>query len=246
MMDKKRFESAALDDSAEIYNKDAKSERESFKEMSTKNKLRHFAQYYLLKVILVVAAVSVVIFLIYNALREKDENVLYVAVFDETLDRDETEELTKRLEEMFGADGDSQKVVISDNFYTNEDGFNKLEIYLSANVVDVIIADEEVFKELAAVGYMFDLSQLEGGEKFSPYYYNTAGCLPDEGTEISFEDNESGRGEVLPYGIDISRSTQFNKMGKIIEKPVAGIVVNSKYKDNATAFLELLMDVEVD
>lgn len=246
MMDKKRFESAALDDSAEIYNKDAKSERESFEEMAAKDKWRHFAEYYLLKVIFFVAAFSIVVFLIYNALRERDENVLYVAVFDETLDRNETEELTKRLEKMFGADGDRQKVIISDSFYTKEDGLSKLEIYMSSNVVDVIIADEEVFKELAAVGYMLDLSQLEDGEKFSRYYYNTAGCLPDEGTEISFEDNESGRGEVLPYGIDISGSTQFDKLGKLIERPVAGITINSKYKNNAEAFLELLMDMEVD
>lgn len=244
MIDKERFETTVLEDNAEIYNKEAKSEKESFKSMSPKEKWQHFVNYYLLKIVVVTAALAFVIYLIYGFFKPREENVLYVAVFDETLDRDEVEKLKAQLEEMYDADGETKKVVINDNFYTKEDGISKLEVYLSSNVVDVIIADEELFTEFAAIGYMYDLSQLstDSTTMLSPYYFNTAGCLEDDSAEISFEDNESGRGEVLPYGISVKESELYGTIGELLDTPVAGIVINSEHKENAEAFLKLFVD----
>ena len=245
MIDKKRFDKTVLTDDSEIYNKDAKNEKECIEEMSKEDKWKHFKEYYLLKIILIAAAVIFVGYLLYSMLlKPRDENVLYVAVIDETLDSDEKEALVEQLKKIYGADGDSKKVIINDNFYTKEDAYTKLEVYLSSQVVDVIIADEEVFKQLAAMGYMLDLSQLEEDKRegFDKYYYSTAGYLEDESAEISFEDNETGKGEVLPYGITLDESEQFNKMSKYIENPIAGIVVISKQVENASVFLELLIN----
>jgi len=245
MIDKERFETTVLEDNADIYNKEAKSERESFKQMSSKEKWQHFVNYYLIKVIVIIGAVGLVCYLVYSSFfKPKEENVLYVAVFDEILDRNEVEILKAQLEEMYDADGETKKVVINDNFYTKEDGISKLEVYLSSKVVDVIIADKELFAEFAAIGYMFDLNQLtvESIKRFSPYYFNTAGCLEYDSDEISFEDDESGKGERLPYGISLKESELYGKIGELLENPVAGIVVNSEQKENAEAFLGLFID----
>ena len=246
MIDKERFESTVLEDNADIYNKEQKSEKESFSQMSGKDKWNHFKDYYLLKVLTGMAVIGIVIFIVYSIFKPKVENVLYVAVVDVQLNEDEKLALIEQLEERYGADGEMQKVIIDDSIYTNDDGYTKLEVYLSASSVDVIIANEDVFKEFAALGYMTDMNEFENSANgmFESYYVEAAGYLEEDESTITFEDTQSGRGEVLPYGIDIAGSRTFDKLNDALETPVAGVVINSEHKDNAVEFLKLLIGEE--
>lgn len=232
-----------LDDNASIYQTlENKTEMQIWKEMNISQRWQYFKDYYLFKMIVGIAIVSMGIFLCWNFLKPIEKNVLYVAVFDESLDEQGTEQLQKQLEERYDADGKLQKVLIDDSFYTQKDGLTKLEVYLSNKQVDVIIADADTFQTLAGYGFMQDMKSALDQETYGKYQNNlfyTAGYQETE--SISFEDNETGRGEVLAYGINLSGSEEYHKLGTILKQPVAGIAVGAPNLGNAVNFVKLLI-----
>ncbi len=233
-----------LGDDAAIYQKrEDKTEKQKWKELNSGQKKQYFMDYYLEKVI--VGAVLLFVFLLLSRhfLTRKEETVLYVAVIDETLDAAGKEQLLEQLTERYVTDGDYQKVIIDDSFYTNEDALTKLETYLFSHQVDAVIADEETWREFAAYGFFRNLDEVMDGEldfDCSDDYIYTAGYRESDGTEVSFEDNETGRGEVLPYGLDISESACFTAVSCYLEDPVFAIVDGAPNLENAVDFLEYL------
>ena len=76
-----------------------------------------------------------------------------MAVVDEVLQTEGTEKLKEELTEYLGADGKYRKIIIDDSFYMDDGGLEKLEVYLYNKQIDVVIADEAVYKELAGYGF---------------------------------------------------------------------------------------------
>lgn len=243
MIDETKFESTALNDDATIYNKNTKTEKENISEMSRKEKWCHFKEYYLGATILIVCAVAAIIFLLYNFIKPDDVCVLNVAVFDERLDDKTREELVLELEDLYGIDGEKEYVFIDDSFYSYDDGYSKLEVYIMNKEIDVVIASPEIFEYLAGCGYFSDLTVLaaESEAELDGTYFEAAGYLEDYEGEDIFEDYQSGRGEVLPYGIELSQSNKYMAMASNQTQPVAGIIRNSQNPEKAVAFLELLL-----
>lgn len=60
--------------------------------------------------------------------------------------------------------------------------------------------------------------------------------------EFSFEDHETGQGEVKPYGISLSGDNRFTEMSEYIKDPVFAVAVGTKNPENALKFLEYLME----
>lgn len=137
---------------------------------------------------------AILLFLLWHFLRPKEENILYVAVLDESLKEEEEIALKEELEQLFSAEG-HQRVVIDDSFYMKDGTLDKLEIYLHSGQVDAIIAEEDAYKELAGYGFFQNLDEFLGEKaavQYREYYCCAAGYQENE--EISFEDTETGRG----------------------------------------------------
>ena len=90
--------------------------------------------------------------------------------------------------------------------------------------IDVVILDRELFEEYAGYGYFESLDEVT------------------EDDEVSFEDHETGQGEVKPYGISLSGDNRFTEMSEYIKDPVFAVAVGTKNPENALKFLEYLME----
>lgn len=230
-----------LDDDAGIYQKRKReTEKEKWERMDKTQRKQYFLDYYLFKVTVGAILAAIVLFLLWHFLSPKDENILYVAVLDESLNEKETAALTEELKKLFSA-GEHQKVMIDDSFYMKDGALDKLEIYLHSGQIDVVIAEKDTYEELAGFGFFQNLEEFpdEKAARYQAHYQYAAGYQENE--LVSFEDNETGKGEELPYGIEISESRQFAAIKTYIETPVLAIAANAPHPENAAKFLDVMM-----
>lgn len=208
--------------------------------LNGKQRWQYFLDYYLLYTVCIIGITAIILFLGWHFLKPKEKNILYVAVLDESLNEKATAQLRKSLEEKFGADGKNESVLIDDSFYSREDGIHKLEVYVRNRQVDIVIAPQEIFDMLSGFGFMQDAKTVLG-EKAGNYtekFYRAAGYKETE--EVSFEDHETGQGEVKDYGICLAGSSVYRKLKPMTEEPVFGFVVDMPNKENAVKFFEIL------
>lgn len=233
----------ALDDEAQIYQKrEEQTEKEKWKQMNSREKWQYFVDYYLFKVVVAVIIVGVVGSLIWHFVKPKDETILYVAVIDESLDEKKLADMTAALEKMYQADGKHQKVLIDDSFYMKDGALEKLEVYLESKQVDAIIADEKTFKKMAGYGFFEDAGAFAKENNITGYessYIYAKGYKDSD--EVSFEDNETAKGEKLPYGISLTDAKTYTDMTSYAKKPVFAVAANSQHRENTAKFFEYLM-----
>lgn len=216
-----------------------------FKALKSREERRqYFWDYMLWPTVAVIAAVGLAIFLIVKIVTPADHHVLYVAVFDEDLNEVETDILKNSLQEQFGADGKHETVLIDDNFVsTNDEDMSRFNVLTANHEIDVVIADEDVFKALAAYGYMTDLDTVLSEDQKSQWsselvYSNGLG----EDDTVSLEDTESGKGPVEAYGLSLSNSTEYSKIGNLLKTPVMGVVLDDTNQTNAISFAGVMLE----
>lgn len=232
----------ALDENAEIYQKrEEKTEKEKWQQMNVAQRRQYFVDYYLFKVMVAVVVGGIGAFLMWHFLKPKDETILYVAVIDESLDEKQLADMTKELENMYQIDGKHQKVLIDDSFYMKDGALEKLEVYLENKQVDAVIADEKTFKKMAGYGFFGNIEKFAEKNGLSGYEdsYVYANGYKDT-DEISFEDKETGKGKLLPYGVDLTGAKAYMDMTSYVKHPVLAIAANSQHKENAARFLQKL------
>ena len=233
----------ALDDDAYLYQKrEEKTEKQKWAEMDRHQRKRYFLDYYMVKLLVFAGIILTVGYFIWNFVsKSNEETVLYVAVLDETLDPDGAEKLKEELTQNLGADGKKQKVMIDDTFYMDDGGLQKLEVYLYNKQIDVVIADETTYKELAGYGFFQDISAVLGSKssEYADSYVEAAGYKEDEEEEDLFEDYSTAQGEELPYGVDISGS-KIDSIKTNIQTPVLSVAQGAGNIDNAVKFLEFI------
>lgn len=233
----------ALDDEAEIYQKrETKTEKEKWKQMDGKAKIQYFADYYMGKLIVAVIIIGVAASLLWHFFKPKDETILYAAVIDESMDAKKLADTTSELEKICQADGRHQKVKIDDSFYLKDQALTRLEVYVESKQVDVIIADQKTFKKLAGYGYFENVDTFAKDNDLRGYenLYVYANGYKDTGDE-SKEDDDTAKGESLPYGIDLSGSEKYMDMTSYGKHPVFAVAANAQHKKNIAEFLNYLM-----
>ena len=197
-----------------------KSEVRKWPEMDRQQKIQYLKDYYLLPAVGVILLIAVAVSLIWHVARTRTENLLYAAVIDESLDEKKLAQVTADMSNLLGADGKRKTVQI-----------------------DVVILDRELFEEYAGYGYFESLDEVTEEnleKKYGESYQYAAGYKEDD--EVSFEDHETGQGEVKPYGISLSGDNRFTEMSEYIKDPVFAVAVGTKNPENALKFLEYLME----
>lgn len=231
----------ALGDDASIYNVDReRTEKQKWEEMNKEQRRQYFTDYYLRHLLCVLASLAAIVFLIWHFVKPADETVLYVAVVDEALDTEKLEIMTEELNERYGADGKHKKVLIDDTFFMKDDALTRMEVYLHSGQLDVIIADEDVWRELSGYGFLKRLDEIIDTSGYEDKLLEANGYLDSEG--ISFEDHEVAMGEAAPYGIDIRESRRFGEMKEYMERPIFAIAQGTKHEKRAEDFLGYLME----
>ena len=220
-----------------------KSEVRKWPEMDRQQKIQYLKYYYLLTAVGVILLIAVAVSLIWHVARPRTENLLYAAVIDESLDEKKLAQVTADMSNLLGADGKRKTVQIDDSFYVKDGALDKLQVYLHSQQIDVVILDRELFEEYAGYGYFESLDEVTEEDlekKYGEAYQYAAGYKEDE--EVSFEDHETGQGEVKPYGISLSGNNRFTEMSEYIRNPVFAVAVGAKNPENALKFLEYLTD----
>jgi hypothetical protein len=233
-----RLKDTTLDDSAEIYqHREQLSEKQKLKEMTFREKLTYFNNYYKVTAIVVLVIIGFVIYMGYSILTPSPETVLYTAVINNALDDPIAETLQSEIGKQLNINEKTQNIIIDTSFILGSDANpseyamanqQKLATYFYASEVDVIIAPESVFKAYAKNGSFSKLSDELPADMCNTladsFYYSTTSEDPNSSV----------------YGVYLNNSAIYDNKGNIIDKPVLGIVVNSDYKQNAVEFIRYL------
>lgn len=238
-MKEDHFKNTTLDDSASIYQqRQEKTEKQKFSEMSFKEKMIYFNDYYKVKTIALIIAIIGVIYIVYNILTPDPKTVLHVAAINNSIDMQTAETLEKNLYDYLDLDINKELIVIDTSLYLgNQDAMSlaseqKLGTLFYSGVIDIIIAPEAEFANYAKSGFFSKLTEqltTEMCSYFADSFYYTK-------TEES-----QAKGA---YGIYLKNSKIYDKSGQPVENPVLGIAVNSKYADNSIAFIKYIFELK--
>ncbi len=229
---------SVLNDDASLFQiPENKSEKQKWTEMDNSQKLQYFTDYYLIKCIIFIAAAAAACLFIWNILKPKKEQLLFLAVVQNALIPEEKEDLEQILSKTFITDQKKQEIRIDDTFSSGYESDAKLSAYLAAQEIDLIITNEKHFQELAEQGCFEDLNAIlpEFTKKNSDSLYWTEGYTDNESeTEqmhphTNIQNNENTKA----YGIIITDSEIFQNSWYNNERAVAGITQNSLQKENA-------------
>ena len=228
-----------------IYQKrndtDSKAE---YEKLDASGKFQYFKDYYLKNILIVLVLILIGGYYIVGAVT-KPNNTVYIAIADDTFDKEQIKQLEKDIETYLGLDG--KKEVVSINVdYSSKSGQSdqQLENYLYSGDCDIVIASQEGFEYWAEGGYFLE---PESSELVSFYedvpesdrIYTTV----TEGAEIRGEkevDNTK-----YNFGVSVFDSEKYKALEGKGKTAVAGVVNSSNHIEEAAAVLEYILDNEI-
>ncbi len=241
-MKEDHFKNTTLDDTASIYQpRQEQTEKQKFSEMTFKEKVSYFNDYYRLKTIVFVAITIGVIYFVYTILNPGPKTVLHVTSINNSIDMETAETLENNLSDYLNLDKDKENVFIDTTLYLSDESTmtemtmasqQKLTTLFYSGDIDIFIAPEAEFASYAKAGFFSKLSDqltTEMCSYFADSFYHTQ-------TE---EDPAKGA-----YGIYLKDSMIYDETGQPVENPVLGIAVNSKYAENAVEFIRYIFELK--
>lgn len=212
-----------------------------------RKKLQYFLDYYLVKTAAVCFGIFVVALFLVHYFRPEPETILYVAVYDLALDREEKETLCRELAAAYEEGAEASQVIIDDSFRSDSaKDVERLQVLAANHAVDVIICPKrEIMEAYAGYGYLRELTELvpreaEDRVREEKRLILTAGMLWTD--EISFEDHESGQGPEKPYVMDISRTDRWENLAGAGTSGFLGTVLDTPHKRIVTNLIATLME----
>ena len=226
-----------LGDNAALYShREDVSEKEKWSSMTTKERFRYFADYYLGKIVITIIVVGVLISIAVTMLRPRPEIMLSVAVVDDVVNQMVYDDLQARLDEILLTDTEKQETVFDTGYYLSSGDYQAWQKYSMLNMVgdlDVSLMPKSTFEKYAPGSHFSPISQCLSGSLYDalePYLMEVS-LKNDDGTVIP--DSE------VAYGIDLS-STWVYKNAEQKEPMVLVINLAPKHKENIDELLILL------
>lgn len=229
----------------EVYNKnrdknqslsdEIREQNAKLKNASLKDKLLYFKDYYLLTTLAVIVICAFIFSLAYTMITAPRDTALGAFFFNDTGDSSNTE-LIDNFVEYMGIDTSKQNAYIDSGMaysadFSDFDAYMQLEkamAAITASDLDVIVGDTETIDYFAKCGCLGDITAI----------------LPEDLLEIYKERlyyAETGSGERIPAGIDVTDAPKLNQFCYYTDKePVFGYVINSDNIDNVIAFLRYI------
>lgn len=241
MIQNDQLKKSTLDDNAEIYNRRVnQTEKEKLRNMSFHEKLTYFNNYYKNKVLFTIAILTFIIALFYNIFAPKTNTVLYTAIINNTIGEEEIINLKDQFADVLSTNPKKEKIVIDTSLAFNDKNIDqsyamasqqKLTAQLGVSEIDVIIAPESIFYKYAKEGLFVKLSDQFTTEMFT-YFTDSYYLSKPEETDIEGA-----------YGIYLEDSSIYKNSKVSGDRPVLGIVANSKHKENAVEFIKYIFNL---
>ncbi len=227
----------ALKDNAALYNheSDKLTDREKMKSLKGKKKWVQFRDYYLLKIVAVLAVIAFVISLVFTIFRKRPESVFYAAISDYPV-LEEVEKLKADFDEYISLDPETQATTFDNSYYfkTNEfDAIQKFTVYMYVGEISVAVMPESVFMSRAKTGLFKPMSEVLTTELYLKYEDRFAMCgtLDDEGNMI--ENSEK------VYGLYLNGCGYFTEADPL-DPMVVAVCGSWQNNEICTDFIEFL------
>ena len=226
-----------LGDNAALYShREDVSEKEKWTSMTTKERLRYFADYYLGKIIVTIIVVAVLTSIAVTMLRPRPEIMLAVAVVEDSANQAVYDDLKIKLEESLGLDTEKQETIFDTGYnFSNGDyqAWQKFAMYNMVGDLDVTLMPKSAFEKYAPGNFFSTIPQFLSDSLYAalePYLLEIS-LQNDDGTEIP-----DSKGV---YGIDLS-STWIYKEAEQTEPMILVINAAPKHAENIDDFIMLL------
>lgn len=239
-----KYRKTSLDENASIYSKrdEDESERSKWSRMDSKQKWVHFKTYYLRFVVIGCFVLALAAFFIYKDVIRKTEVIYRSAILNEITTEIPLNAFSDGFTESMNIDPD-RNLSSFHLYYTNSDLANQVGATVSsdltqvssmiyAGTLDSIIAGREEFDGYQEKGFFTDISELLSEEQMR--------MLEDR---LYIPDNPDN-GQQHAYGVYLDQSEVYQQMfadgGGIVEKPILGVLFNSKKKEVSKQLLYYL------
>lgn len=229
-----------LNETAEIYQPRIKqTEKQKLSEMTMKEKIGYFNQYYKYKVLGTLAALAFVIYILYTVFSPKIETVFYAAIVNNYMDSESADKFSSDFGKYLDLDFEKNNVVIDSSYFINDKDMSgsamqseqKLAVLVASQQIDVIIAPAEDFKSMAYYSYFDDLADQLPTDLYKHFT-----------DKLYISKTEDDKDEKA-FGIYLNNVKFLDTSGYLIKDPVLGIIGNSKYKTNSVEFIRYLFNI---
>lgn len=235
----KEDEEKLKNSTAAIYQKRSdETNREDIKALSVKEKCRHFLGYYSKKIIVAVILLAVIVTACIQIFRPRPETGLHIVVGSSSLDKSTVQAFEKAVQNYLKYDDEKKVVKVS-----LEKDTQKMQTYLYSGDCDVVILDEEYFKDCAQKQFFYDMQRYKEVSFYKQYdkklLYNSAYLTEEElmkGLEAKSSDKK------YSCGLYLTESEKCRQLAGNLKKPVLGISLMSEHSKDAKAFTEFMMD----
>ena len=237
-----------LDDNASIYQKrEAKTERQKFREMKTfQEKLNYCKLYYLKPTLVGIVLVGLFIYLVYSIVSPKDKFLLNVAMADYITTEEMADKMANDFIEAEGITlGEHEKIRFDTHSYYLSGGdpstITMFATHLMAGELDVLVAPESLFRNYAFNGATASLTDELPSDLYGALTDRFYFCKISENSE-TYEESTS---EEYVLGVYLDGTPfweQYKEYFRQDERPVLGIVANSKNKELAIRLVRYLFE----
>lgn len=227
-----------LNEDAAIYNRQKpQSEKEKWKNLSSKEKKQYFKDYYFKPLLLSLFIILIVGWLLYSIFSPKPKTVLTVSLINCTMSDENADTLASSLEDYLEIDKNKENVYIDTSLFIDTENRSeasmaseqKMSIYSFSGEYDIIIAERELFDRYAANGFFYSLAEALPSNLYNEFSSNfVMSKVKDLGNEE------------LPYGISIKGYKRFDELDAIMIDPVIAIAANGKNRENAVNTIQWL------
>ena len=139
-----------LDENADIYRaRETKTASETFKTLKGKEKARYFVDYYLAKILIVVAIVALLGSVLYTTLKPKPKSIYYVAIVVTPFLPDAQTQFKEDLTKLLTADPDKEEVTFDANYSSLIADYNSgisYTMHMAAGEIDMVILTKDELK----------------------------------------------------------------------------------------------------
>lgn len=237
-------DNSVLSRNSQLYRpEDTRTTREMLKSMKFTDKVVFIVQYYGLKILAVIAAIALVIYLIVHFAFAKEVvlnivavNARDIAITSAADEQSFYEDFLKTYVE----NTDDVEVEISSNVSVSEDESNSagmqnlqaIQVQLMAGTVDDVLADEAFATSLGEMGYLADITTILPQDVLDKY-------ADDIVYATSVDTNETA-----PVGIRLKDNEWLKKSGWYanVENPVIGVSAAADHADLAVDFMLYVLD----
>ena len=241
-----------------------KEEREALKNGTFQQKLSYFMDYYKWHVIVSVVALILVISIVVQMINEKD-SVLYVCLLN-TIEYNDTEEYIQSLAEYAGINLNKESIHFDTSLFIEPGqldqnsllSIQKFVTYLAAGQLDMIITDSVSIADYANDEYLYDMREFltpEQVEKYEQYFYYVDMAVVQKKLEARSDLNQEfipdypdprhpeNMEQPIPVGLYLEGENALKTLFSFrSDEVIIGVFGNTKYEENASRFIDFLME----